>query len=213
LEIDLSIAASFGHTDGNALTDCRAPWTIGGEVCRAYTNGSIEKNSHSESALREREIYTMPESSERLRELVAEVAAAYFSNSPVAASEIANVISQVAIALAGVGGSVEAKSSDETSSPAPVVAGDAATATKLSTAQVRRSITPEALISFEDGKPYKTLKRHLSSRGLTVEEYKSKWGLPADYPMVSPSYSASRSAMAISLGLGQKGGRRQRAKA
>ncbi len=154
----------------------------------------------------------MLESNERLRELVAEVAAAYFSNSPVSTAEIPNVINQIAISLAGIGGSIEVKSTDETSAPAIASAGEAPPVTKPSIAQARKSITPEALISFEDGKPYKTLKRHLSSRGLTVEEYRSKWGLPADYPMVSPNYSASRSAMAISLGLGQKGGRKKRAK-
>ena len=68
--------------------------------------------------------------------------------------------------------------------------------------KIRKSIKPDALISFEDGKAYKTLKRHLSRRGLTVEAYKAKWGLPSDYPMTAASYSATRSAMAKSLGLG-----------
>ncbi len=71
---------------------------------------------------------------------------------------------------------------------------------------MRKSITPETLISFEDGRPYKTLKRHLAGRGLTPEQYRQKWGLPADYPMVSPNYSAARSQMAKSLGLGRKVG-------
>jgi predicted transcriptional regulator len=83
----------------------------------------------------------------------------------------------------------------------------------LTPAQIRRSITPDALVSFEDGKSYKTLKRHLSTRGLSVEQYKAKWGLPADYPVVSPNYSAARSAMAKTLGLGQKSGRKKGAKA
>jgi predicted transcriptional regulator len=61
------------------------------------------------------------------------------------------------------------------------------------------------LISFEDGKAYKTLRRHLSVKGLTPDQYREKWGLPRDYPMVSPSYSAQRSEMARSIGLGQKG--------
>jgi predicted transcriptional regulator len=69
--------------------------------------------------------------------------------------------------------------------------------------QVKKSITPDSLISFEDGKPYKTLRRHLATRGLTPEQYRDKWGLPADYPMVSPNYSAARSAMAKHSGLGQ----------
>ena len=70
---------------------------------------------------------------------------------------------------------------------------------------MRKSITPDGLISFEDGKSYKTLKRHLSGHDLTPEQYREKWGLPRDYPMVAPNYSAARSQMAKSLGLGQMG--------
>ena len=146
----------------------------------------------------------MMESGDRLRELVAEVAAAYFSNSPVSAGEIPSVIGQIAASLAGVGAPAG-------SAPEVAVAETPAAPSRLTVGQIRKSITPDALISFEDGKPYKTLKRHLSTRGLTPDDYKAKWGLPADYPMVSPSYSAARSAMAVSLGLGQKGGRKKRA--
>src|SRR5207244_12106880 len=74
---------------------------------------------------------------------------------------------------------------------------------KLTPGQVRKSITAEALISFEDGRGYKTLRRHLASRGLSPEQYREKWGLPASYPMVAPDYSAARSQMAKDLGLGQ----------
>jgi predicted transcriptional regulator len=75
--------------------------------------------------------------------------------------------------------------------------------------QVRKSIKENRLVSFEDGRTYKTLRRHhLSTRGLTPEQYRQKHGLPADYPMVSPSYSARRSELAKTIGLGQKGGRR-----
>lgn len=78
------------------------------------------------------------------------------------------------------------------------------TVAKASAHEIRRSITREALISFEDGKPYKTLRRHLTLRGLSPEAYREKWGLPADYPMTSASYSAQRSELARSLGLGQQ---------
>ena len=91
---------------------------------------------------------------------------------------------------------------------APVVE----TVTKATPAQIRKSITPEALISFEDGKPYKTLKRHLTTHGMTVAEYKAKWGLPNDYPTTAPAYSEARSAMAKALGLGQ-GGRKAKSPA
>ena len=150
----------------------------------------------------------MIEPGDRLRELVAEVAAAYFSNSPVSSAEIPTVIEQIANSLANVGGAPAAVAEAKTEEVEEVTLQ----APKLTAAQIRKSITSDALISFEDGKPYKTLKRHLSTRGLTVEAYKAKWGLPADYPVVSPSYSAARSAMAKSLGLGQKGGRKKGAK-
>ncbi|CAI2936018.1 protein of unknown function [Aminobacter niigataensis] len=74
-----------------------------------------------------------------------------------------------------------------------------------STARVNRQIlTPEYLISLEDGKQYRTLKRHLAGAGLTPDEYRAKWSLPADYPMAAPTYSAKRSELAKKLGLGRK---------
>ncbi len=69
--------------------------------------------------------------------------------------------------------------------------------------QIRKSIQPDHLVSFEDGKSYKTLKRHLTRLGLTSDEYRQKWGLPHDYPMVAASYSERRSELARSAGLGQ----------
>jgi len=71
-----------------------------------------------------------------------------------------------------------------------------------SNAQIRASIMPEALISFIDGIKYKTLKRHLTSKGLTPVQYRERYGLPSDYPMVAPAYSAKRSALAKAAGLG-----------
>lgn len=144
----------------------------------------------------------MSESQNNLQSLVAEVAAAYFTNSHVNPAEIPHVISQIAASLSAVGS-------------APAVAADApAGAAKATAAQVRKSITPDALISFEDGKAYKTLKRHLTLRGLSPADYREKWGLPKDYPMTAPAYSERRSALAKSLGLGRKsggGGGRKRA--
>ncbi|HKT54883.1 MAG TPA: MucR family transcriptional regulator [Caulobacteraceae bacterium] len=79
---------------------------------------------------------------------------------------------------------------------------------KATAAQIRRSITAEALISFEDGKPYRLLKRHLNTRGLTPQQYREKWGLPPDYPMTAPSYAGQRSELAKAAGLGTKTRRR-----
>lgn len=138
----------------------------------------------------------MAEEDGRLRELVAEVAAAYFSNSHVSLGDIPNVIAQVASSLNALGSAPAAETGEAAAAAAP----------KLTSAQVRKSVTPAALISFEDNKPYKTLKRHLAGRGLTPATYREKWGLPADYPMVAPGYSAARSAMAKQLGFGRKGG-------
>lgn len=83
--------------------------------------------------------------------------------------------------------------------PEPVIEFD-----KPTPAQIRKSITPDALTSFIDGKPYKTLKRHLTKHGLTIETYRERYGLPQDYPSTAASYSAQRSALAKQLGLGQR---------
>jgi predicted transcriptional regulator len=70
---------------------------------------------------------------------------------------------------------------------------------------IKKSITPDFLISLEDGKRYKSLKRHLrTSYNLTPDQYRAKWGLPSDYPMVAPNYAKARSALAKTMGLGQK---------
>ena len=127
-----------------------------------------------------------------LQKIVGQVAAAYFSNSHVSPAEIPTVITQIANSLGGVG------------EPPAEPAVEAPQQPKLTPAQIRKSITPEALISFEDNKPYKTLRRHLAVRGLTPDEYRAKWGLSKDYPMVAPSYSEARSNLAKALGLGSR---------
>ena len=135
----------------------------------------------------------MCEGDKDLKALVAEVAAAYFSSSHVALIDIPNIIGKIAESLGGV-------ERVQVPSEAP-----AAEHLKVSKAQGRKSITSDVLISFEDGKAYKSLRRHLSARGLTPEQYREKCGLPAGYPMVSPAYSAARSEFAKKLGLGQRG--------
>ncbi|CAN7639951.1 MucR family transcriptional regulator [Phenylobacterium sp. LjRoot219] len=125
---------------------------------------------------------------------MADVAAAYFSNSHVTPTDIQTVINQIASSLSAVGTTPAV----EASSP------EAPEQIQLTPAQVRKSITRDALISFEDNKPYKTLRRHLAVRGLSAEQYREKWGLPKDYPMVAPSYSEARSKMAKALGLGAR---------
>lgn len=131
--------------------------------------------------------------------LTAGVVAAYVGNNSVAVSDLAGLIKSVHDALAGA--------------DTPHQSPEAEPVTKLTAAQIRRSITPDALISFVDGKPYKTLRRHLTTHGLTVEQYKAQFGLPADYPTTAPAYSEARSAMAKALGLGRGGQKAKGSKA
>jgi predicted transcriptional regulator len=128
-------------------------------------------------------------------ELTAEIVSAYVSNNTVPAAEIPGLISQVHTALARVSG----KSGDATAEPLkPAVS-------------VKKSITPEYIICLEDGKKFKSLKRHLRTQyNMTPEQYREKWGLGADYPMVAPNYAAARSQLAKQMGLGQQ--RRRRTK-
>jgi len=132
-----------------------------------------------------------------MRKIVADVAAAYFSNSHVTPSEIPTVINQIATSLMAIGAPAAVPVAE------PAAEDDAQP--KATPSQIRKSITRDAMISFEDSKPYKTLRRHLAVRGLTPEQYKEKWGLPKDYPMVAPAYSEARAAMARSIGLGARG--------
>lgn len=139
----------------------------------------------------------MAEDKATLIELTAEIVANYVSNNTTSVADLPALIRATHDALAGIG-------SPEVVPPESV--------SKPTAGQIRKSITPDALISFEDGKPYKTLKRHLTTHGMTIAEYKAKWGLPNDYPTTAPAYSEARSAMAKALGLGQ-GGRKAKAPA
>jgi predicted transcriptional regulator len=118
----------------------------------------------------------------------ASIVANYVGSNKLDASQIPDLLRSVNEALKNLG--------QPEQPPAPA---------KATSAQIRRSIRPEALISFEDGKSYKTLRRHLNLRGLTPDEYRRKWGLPATYPMTAAVYAATRSALAKAAGLGQRG--------
>jgi predicted transcriptional regulator len=74
---------------------------------------------------------------------------------------------------------------------------------KVPAVSIRKSITPGYLVCLDDGKKFKSLKRHLATLGMTAEQYRQKWKLPSDYPMVAPAYAATRSALAKKIGLGQ----------
>jgi predicted transcriptional regulator len=122
-------------------------------------------------------------------QLTAQIVAAYLERNPIAVADLPSFIGKVHQTLSSL-----VSPSKEEPAKAP----------KLTPAQIRRSINPNYLISFEDGRRYKTLRRHLSVRGLTPETYRAKWGLPDSYPTVAASYSERRSALAKSIGLGAK---------
>lgn len=122
-------------------------------------------------------------------EMTADIICAYVSNNPVPAADMPVLIASTHAAFVELG--------KDSGAAAPAIRN-------LTPAQVRKSITHDALISFEDGKSYKTLRRHLSIRGLSPEEYREKWGLSSDYPMTAASYSEKRSKLALVLGLGNR---------
>jgi predicted transcriptional regulator len=126
--------------------------------------------------------------------LTAEIVSAYVSNNTVASADIPALINQVHSALLRVS-SGETQSSMEPLKPA---------------VPVKRSINPDFIVCLEDGKKFKSLKRHLRTQyGMTPEQYREKWSLPADYPMVAPNYAAARSQLAKQMGLGQQRRRRR----
>jgi predicted transcriptional regulator len=128
-----------------------------------------------------------------LLRMTAEVAAAYVGNNPVAAAQLPEVIKTIHASISALDGGAPVGASGLK----PIV-------------PIKKSITPDYIICLEDGKKLKMLKRHLrTSYGLTPEEYRIKWGLPADYPMVAPNYAEQRSAFAKKIGLGRKPGARK----
>ena len=129
-----------------------------------------------------------------LTELAAEIVSAFVANNNVAVGDLSKLINDVHTALqqTTTGGEKKEEKPQE-----PAVS-------------IRRSVQPDHIVCLEDGRHFKSLKRHLmSDHGMTPQEYRAKWGLPRDYPMVAPNYAASRSEMAKKIGLGQ--GRRKAA--
>jgi predicted transcriptional regulator len=124
---------------------------------------------------------------ENLTELAAEVVAAYVANNTVHISELPSLIADVHASLAKLGGAQPEALPEKLTPHMPI----------------KKTIRPDHLISLEDGNQYKSLKRHLAGKGLTPEQYREKWGLPRDYPMISASYAAKRSELAKAGGLGQ----------
>ncbi|MER9559673.1 MucR family transcriptional regulator [Mesorhizobium sp. M0323] len=120
--------------------------------------------------------------------ITSDIVSAYVSNNPLPVGELSKLIGDVYVALQGIGRPV------------------AATAAKLEPAvSIKKSVSPDVIICLEDGKKFKSLKRHIGTHyNLSPDEYRQKWNLPSDYPMVAPNYAATRSALAKSIGLGRK---------
>jgi predicted transcriptional regulator len=127
-------------------------------------------------------------------EMTAKIVSAYVGNNSVPSSEIANLISQVHAALKRISGGQPLTAAGPLKPAVPV----------------KRSISSDYIVCLEDGKKFKSLKRHLRTQyNMTPEQYREKWALPPDYPMVAPNYAAARSQLAKQMGLGQQRRRRK----
>ena len=133
------------------------------------------------------------------KDQIADIVSAFVSNNTVRVDEIPALIATVYTGMNAIGQVAPEAEVEETKKPTP--------------GQIRKSITDDGLISFVDGKSYKTLKRHLTGNGMTFPEYKDRYGLPKDYPSTAPAYSAARSEMAKKIGLGRKAGEKAGEKA
>jgi predicted transcriptional regulator len=127
-----------------------------------------------------------------LIDLSTEIVSAYVSHNALSVTDLPKLIADVHTALRGLAGGVVMEPSEELKPAVPV----------------KKSVAPDFIICLEDGKKFKSLKRHLRTHyDMSPEEYRDKWGLPADYPMVAPNYSATRSRLAKDNGLGRKAGK------
>ena len=132
-----------------------------------------------------------PTSHSNIAQLTAEIVSAFVTSNKVEQGELSNLIEKVHLALV----------------KAPSAAAEPEKPNLVPAVPIKKSVTPDYIISLEDGKKFKSLKRHLKgSYNLTPEEYRSKWGLPRDYPMVAPNYAKARSDLAKKMGLGRKSG-------
>jgi predicted transcriptional regulator len=132
-------------------------------------------------------------------ELAAELVASFVSHNSVPKSELLDLIQTVHDRLKQI------EAGPEAASPQPQP--------KAPAVPIRKSVTQNYLICLDDGRKFKSLRRHLATLGMTPEQYRVKWGLPKDYPMVAPTYAATRSALAKSIGLGQMRKKTNRSKA
>lgn len=165
---------------------------VPGNTCIGETVNGLRLNDFINTDL---ENFRMEQKSELL-EMTADIVSAYVGNNSVEAATLPQLIQNIHTALSQISsGPVE----PEPTPQEPAV-------------PVRKSITPDYLICLEDGRKFKSLKRHLRTKyDMSPEEYRAKWGLPKDYPMVAPNYARARSELAKQMGLGQGGRKPARA--
>jgi predicted transcriptional regulator len=126
-----------------------------------------------------------------LVQLTADIVSAYVTNNQVEAGQLSKLIEEVHVALVR----------------APAAAAEPEQKELVPAVAIRKSVTPDYIVSLEDGRKFKSLKRHLAGTyGMTPDEYRAKWSLPRDYPMVAPNYAKARSDLAKRMGLGRKAG-------
>lgn len=174
------LQANVGSTAFHASGRCRS-------TLDSYFGAQDSREGRDGSGENEQDIQVL---------IAARVIQAHISHNHVRPGDLRDLIRNVHAALTGL----SISDAVETAEPAA----------KATAAQIKRSIMPDGLVSFEDGKSYKfksykLLRRHLTQCGLTPQAYREKWGLPADYPMVAPEYVAKRSELAKSLSLGRGG--------
>jgi predicted transcriptional regulator len=122
--------------------------------------------------------------------LAAEIVSAFVANNSLPSAELPSLIQSVHAALTKIASGAATPGTAEPTAPVALVT-------------VRKSVTPEYLICLDDGRKFKSLRRHLTALGMTPEQYRAKWNLPSDYPMVAANYAARRSELAKKIGLGQ----------
>jgi len=128
------------------------------------------------------------ETAPTVMDLTAEIVSAYVSHNPIPSADLSSLVGAVHAALTGAPHGQAHKPQDELSPAVPV----------------KKSVRPDYIVCLEDGRKFKSLKRHLGKLGLTPEKYREKWGLPSDYPMVAASYTRKRSEIAKGMGLGRR---------
>jgi predicted transcriptional regulator len=144
----------------------------------------------------EQSVQDLPEGT--LLRMTTDIVSAYVSKNALPAAQIPEVINTVYASLTGLSGPPREAQAEPQKPAVPI----------------KKSVTPEYIVCLEDGKKLKMLKRHLrSTYGMTPDDYRTKWGLPPDYPMVAPNYAAQRSEFAKKIGLGRSSGRQPRRRA